>query len=269
MLHSLTMWWMVLLLSLWMYCWRPHRTETLVWPQPKDVLNPDGVRLFLCLGLPGILANAEWVYFELFIFAAGELGTIALAANSIAYSLIPICFTVPLGLQVGLTTRVGHLMAQGQPARARELVVVVMSVALAMAVFVASLVFWQRNNIILSYSDNVKVAETAKSIWTPLSLFLVLDAIFGCQSGIMRSLSLQAYFSGVVFVSLFLLGLPIVLVFGFALKWGIVGLWIGFPAPYILLNLLLWRKWRSYDFEVQSKEVMARESRIKSIRSAL
>ena len=51
---------------------------------PSEQLEQD-VRL-LRLGVPGVLANSEWWFWEAVAFMAGELGTASLAAHTVAYS---------------------------------------------------------------------------------------------------------------------------------------------------------------------------------------
>ena len=201
-------------------------------------------------------------YFEVFIFLAGEFGTVALAANSIAYSFIPVCFTIPLGIQVGLTSRVGDLLARGQHQAAGALMRAVFTFALGLALATGITVFFARDALIGVYTNNPRVAETARLIWPLLAGFVVLDATFGCQSGIMRAISQQAYFSGLVFGSLFVLGLPSVALLGFAFRLGLVGLWMAFPFPYVVLNVLLWRRWRAFDLASFARDVVDRESRV-------
>ena len=79
------------------------------------------MKRFYKLAIPGILSMSEWVFFEFFIFLSGTLGPKPLAANSIAYVLIPMCYTIPSGLSIATTTKVGFLMARGKVARAKEL----------------------------------------------------------------------------------------------------------------------------------------------------
>lgn len=56
-------------------------------------------------------------YWEILAFMAGRLGTVSLAAHSIAYNVTPLCFMVPLGLSIGTSIRVGTLLGEGNPKR--------------------------------------------------------------------------------------------------------------------------------------------------------
>ena len=63
---------------------------------------------------------SEWWFWEASAFMAGRLGTIPLAAHSVAYNVVPMCFMIPLGFSFGCTTRVGTLLGNGQPSVAQE-----------------------------------------------------------------------------------------------------------------------------------------------------
>ncbi len=47
-------------------------------------------------------AVSEWWFWEYSAFMAGQNGTVALAAHSICYSVIPLAFMLPLGCSIGL-----------------------------------------------------------------------------------------------------------------------------------------------------------------------
>jgi MATE family multidrug resistance protein len=44
-------------------------------------------------------------------FIAGSFGVVALCAHTIAYNLIPLLFMLPLGISIGLTVRIGTVIA--------------------------------------------------------------------------------------------------------------------------------------------------------------
>jgi Na+-driven multidrug efflux pump len=146
----------------------------------------------------------------------------------------------------------------------------VLAAACVLAALVSCIIGLARDGIIAGFSDNPDVQALARSIWPWLCFFLFLDATFGAQSGLLRALGLQFYFSLLVFGCLFVLGLPIIAALGFrwGLGWGLQGLWIGMPFSYISLNLAMFVAHRRKDWEAYSASVMAREAAIKAARGA-
>lgn len=57
---------------------------------------------FLKLALPGtLMLCAEWWGFEVTVIAVGLIGQVELAAHTIAFNVMGICWMIPLGLSVG------------------------------------------------------------------------------------------------------------------------------------------------------------------------
>jgi MATE family multidrug resistance protein len=170
--HVITTWSMIIGVALWIRIKRPHNPET--WEVNRVVvMNPQAMKTFLKLAIPGILSMSEWVFFEFFIFLSGTLGPTELAANSVAYTLIPISFTIPSGLSIATTARVGALLAQGRVKSAKALTRAVGMVTIALASIVFVTTFFGREVIIGAFSSDRAVQELARSIWLYLCSLLV------------------------------------------------------------------------------------------------
>jgi len=85
------------------------------------------------------------------------------------------------------------------------------------------------------------------------------------QCGLLRALGMQLLYGLLVIVCLFLIGLPVML--SLAFPWGrnlgLVGMWYGMPAAYVLLNVALFathqlRNWEKYSDWVVERERLAR-----------
>lgn len=71
----------------------------------------NAVKEFLMLALPGILMIAtEWVAFEVVALAAGRLGETPLAAQSVIMTVDQIANTIPLGIGMAASARVGNMI---------------------------------------------------------------------------------------------------------------------------------------------------------------
>lgn len=267
--HVITNWTLAILAVGWIACCKPHHAGTADKMFQCSGICGDwkSMRLFVSLALPGVLTMSEWVFFEAFIALSGLLGQHELAASSIAYNLIPIMFTVPSGVAIATTARIGALLAQGNVPKAKTLAKAVFALTLCCTATVITLVYAFEDRIISLFSttNDLEVRALAHSVWPMVCGFLILDCTFGIQSGLLRALGLQLEFSCIVLVMLFLVGLPltIVLAFPFGVGLGIVGMWIALPISYVLLNSTLFVAHYRRDWYEYSREVIARESELK------
>ena len=262
--HVVTNWSMVAFFGLWVEFKAPHDPRTWVVSRER-VMDPAAMRQFLRLAVPGILTMSEWVFFEFFIFLSGTLGETALAASSAAYTLIPMAYTIPSGLSIATTARVGALLAQGRVKAAKQLTRAVALVTVALGTISAVLIFALREPILSAFLTEPEAKDLARSIWFYLSVFILLDATFGVQCGLLRALGLQVLYAAIVFVCLFLIGLPVIsaLAFPWGAGQGLVGMYRGLPLAYVLLNACLFlahslRNWRKVSDDIIERERLAR-----------
>jgi len=88
------------------------------------------------------------------------------------------------------------------------------------------------------------------------------------QCGLLRALGLQLLYACLVFICLFLIGLPVIasLAFPWGSGLGLLGMWIGMPGAYILLNVSMFvahmkRNWTKYSEEIVERERILRQLR--------
>jgi MATE family multidrug resistance protein len=75
----------------------------------KEMLNTRRIIEYVKLGIPGVvMVCSEWWAFEIIALAAGLLGDIALAAQSVVLNTCAFTYTIPLSLAIATTTRIGY-----------------------------------------------------------------------------------------------------------------------------------------------------------------
>ncbi|GBG26756.1 Multidrug and toxin extrusion protein 1 [Hondaea fermentalgiana] len=224
----------------------------------KALLDKKGAWLVVQLGIPGIMSNSEWWFWEVVCFITGQAGTASLAAHTIAYSLIPLAFMIPLGYAIGLSSQVGQLLAVGKVLLAKK-VARIGTIACCLTTTTFSVcIFIFRDAIVSSFTDDPQVKEQANAIWPWVCVFLLGDAIFGVTTGLIRALALQAQMSYAVLLSLWMLGMPLVLFTFKYLDRGVLGIWQSMPVIYFLLDSLLVicvlrKDWREYSRSISAK----------------
>jgi Na+-driven multidrug efflux pump len=205
-----------------------------------EALDWGEVVVFLRLGLPGILGMSEWWMWEAFAFMAGQLGTKALAAHSVAYNYIPLVFMIPLGVSIGQSVRVATLLGQGEIETAKQ-VAKWSTVACLVGVFtIVFLMYMAKDALIRPFSTDVEVHQLTVDIWGYVCIQLLGDSTYGVLRGTIIGLGLQSKMGLAILVSLWLVGLPVIYhsTFGADGK-GLIGLWSSLPIGYWLLDVLL------------------------------
>jgi MATE family multidrug resistance protein len=223
-------WWMLLLTIAYIYFWQPHNPATWTGFSSRQALEWRGVCRFLQLGLPGVLSMSEWWYWEVLCFMAGQFGTEALAAHTIAYNLIPLTFMVPLGVSIGCSTRVGTLLGEGDVATAKLVSRWSVGIGFTLIVIDAYLILLGRSSLIALFTDDVEVVKNCTLIWPWMCIFIVFDNGWGVHRGILLGLGLQNRMSWAIGLTLWLFGLPMMYYVAFTLHKGLLGLWMCMPV---------------------------------------
>jgi MATE family multidrug resistance protein len=110
---------------------------------------------------------------------------VALCAHTIAYNLIPLLFMLPLGISIGLTVRIGTVIAyDAQRAKLMAGWTMLLTAALG-AVISFSLHFFQLPIIRLFTTDD-KVILESQAIWPMLSFYVFILFVFGINAAILR-----------------------------------------------------------------------------------
>lgn len=118
----------------------------------------------------------------------------------------------------------------------------------------------------LQYANALSSIKRLTKLRNLFSLFL--DATFGVQCGLLRALGLQLLYALLVLICLFIIGLPVIasLAFEWGSNLGLLGMWIGVPGAYILLNISMFIAHRVRNWTKYSQEIVERERLLKSLR---
>ena len=210
--HVVSQYTLLLLLAAYVCCCRhrrpPYDPRTWTGWQLRRAFRGGAVVEFLKLGVPGILSNSEWWFWECTCFMAGELGTASLAAHTVVYTLVPLLFMTPLGLSIGISARVGQLLAEGKVEDAKMVNRAATLIGVA-AVTAQAIVFFAASDAIIgAFTQDEAVACKCRRIWPLACSYIIFDGTFGVQMGTMRALGLQCRMTVAVTSSLWLIGLP-------------------------------------------------------------
>ncbi|KAI9035751.1 MATE family efflux transporter [Aspergillus affinis] len=198
------------------------------------------IGLFTRLAVLGILhVGAEWWAFEIVAIAAGWLGAIPLASQSVIMSSDQVINTIPFGIGVVTTSLVGNLLGarDARGARRTAQTAIWLSIFLGGIVLLALLAV--KDHFAKIFSDDRGVIDLTARVMPYVALFQVADGINGSCSGCLRAMGRQHVGAIINFISYYCSALPL----GIWLSrrgYGLVGLWIGQCAALYAAALAQW-----------------------------
>lgn len=257
---SLTQWVMICLVFLYLR-FKPEKPETrprISFATISEALKPQPMLEFISLSLGGIITLSEWWLWETICFIVGTFGVVPLVVHSIAYNLVPLLFMPTLGMQMGLTVRMGHIIAY-DIVRAKLLATWCMIFTVIFGAILSISLYIFRIEIALLFTDDMDVVEGCKEIWGHLSCYIFILHIFGINSAILRVLGLQWRMAIIIFGYLWFVVLPTIIYFAVYEGNGLKAVWTILPILYSILQMLLIQSYITVDWKAIGREIYDRE----------
>jgi MATE family multidrug resistance protein len=254
---SLTQWVMVGLLFLYLR-FRPSATPE-TWPGFSravfsKALEPQKMLEFMNLSLSGVLTLSEWWLWETVCFIVGTFGVVPLVVHSIAYNLVPLLFMPTLGIQIGLTVRMGHIIAY-DILKAKLLAMWCMFFTVCFGAILSISLYIFRVEVAMMFTDDMEVVAGCKQIWGKLCYYVFILHIFGINAAILRVLGMQWRMAIIIFTFLWLVVLPAIIYFAVHLGGGLDAIWSVLPVFYTVMQVLLAHSYLTADWEAIGREI--------------
>lgn len=155
---------------------------------------------------------------------------------------------LPLGILIGLTVRMGHLIAEF-PGHAKKLAAYCMGGTALLGLIVAVFLYIYRYSIIILFTNDPEVVEGSMQMWSRLCVYLFLLYIFGISQAILRALGMQWRLAAITSSYLYLITLPAVVYFAVWQHGGLMALWTVLPVCYSVLQVVLAAGYLVVDWE--------------------
>jgi len=242
--------------------WKPsYKAES--WPGLSLSAISEAVSLspmvtFISLSSGGLLSMSEWYFWEAICFLVGHLGVVPLCIHSIAYNLIPEMFMIPLGLSIGLSIRIGHVLGESVK-KAQLLAAGCMGCAIMVALVLVTTIYHLQDEIIGLFSKDKEVVEGCQKIWFNVCIYIVMIFIFGINSGIMRALGLQWKLAAVICTILWCIALPVIVHVAIRKGGGVPAIWDHLPIFYAILNAIIVIVYTTADWQRISDSIQERK----------
>ncbi|EGN97035.1 hypothetical protein SERLA73DRAFT_185328 [Serpula lacrymans var. lacrymans S7.3] len=196
--------------------------------QPKAVLDLGSCYTFLKLALPGIfMVGTEWAAFEIVALAAGRLGKLSLAAQSVIMTTDQIISTLPFGIGVVASNRIGNLLGARTATGARRAAhaVALLAVLVGLVIMIAMLAAKDIFGYI--FSDDQDVVNLVSKVMPFVASFQIADGLANSCGGVLRGQGRQHLGAFFNILAYYVLALPIGITLAFRTRLGLQGLWIG------------------------------------------
>jgi MATE family multidrug resistance protein len=179
---------------------------------------------FARLAALGIVhVGTEWWAFEIVALAASQLGTVPLAAQSVIMTTDQIINTIPFGIGVATSARVGNLLGTRDAKGAAKAPNVAAWLSMIMGLLVLVVLMAVKDFYAKIFNDDVNVIKLTAEVMPYVALFQIADGLNGSCGGSLRGMGRQHIGAVVNLVSYYGGALPLGIWLAFH-GWGLTGL---------------------------------------------
>ncbi|KAI0521764.1 MATE efflux family protein [Xylaria bambusicola] len=195
---------------------------------------------FTRLALLGVVhVGTEWWAFEIVALAAGRLGMIPLAAQSVIMTMDQIINTIPFGLGVAASSRIGNLLGAQRSRDAARAAHCAAVLSVLNGAIILSILMSTRNVFGKMFNDDERVVGLVAEVLPLVALFQIADGLNGSCGGALRGMGKQWVGALVNLVSYYGGALPTGIYLAFH-GWGLGGLWLGNCVALYIVGVLEW-----------------------------
>lgn len=193
----------------------------------RRALSPQHIWTFFRLALAGYIhVGTEMWAFEIVALVAGRLGKVPLAAQSVIMTTDLILNTIPFGLGVAASARVGNLLGSRDRVGARRAAHTAAALSAVAGALVGSTLLGVRFEYAKLFNPDPDVVQLTGDVMPFVAAFQVFDGLACTYGGSLRGMGRQHVGAGVNIVCYYAICLPSGIYLAFH-GWGLGGLWAG------------------------------------------
>ncbi|KIW21383.1 hypothetical protein PV08_01963 [Exophiala spinifera] len=195
---------------------------------------------FAKLAILGFIhVGTEWWAFEIVALAAGRLGEIPLASQSVIMTADQVMNTIPFGIGVAASARVGNMLGSKNARGAARAANVAAWLSMIMGALVLAVLMGTRNHFAKIFNDDERVIKLTAHVLPYVALFQIADGLNGSCGGSLRGMGRQHIGAAVNVFSYYCGALPLGIWLAFH-GWGLPGLWVGQCIALYIVGILEW-----------------------------
>jgi multidrug resistance protein, MATE family len=225
---------------------------------------------FARLAVLGIIhVGTEWWAFEIVAIVAGQLGTIPLASQSVIMTADQVMNTIPFGVGVAASARVGNMLGARNAKGAARSANTAAWLSMFLGVLVLAILMGTRNDFAKIFNDDPRVVKLTAEVLPYVALFQIADGLNGSCGGSLRGMGRQHIGATVNIVSYYCGALPLGIYLAKKAGWGLPGLWIGQCIALYLVGIGEWIIVAFSDWDHQVKKAFERMDQDERVESGL
>ncbi|KAF2173299.1 hypothetical protein M409DRAFT_49761 [Zasmidium cellare ATCC 36951] len=195
---------------------------------------------FARIAILGVIhVGTEWWAFEIVAIVAGQLGTIPLAAQSVIMTADQVMNTIPFGVGVATSARIGNLLGARNAEGASLSANTAAWLSMVLGAVVLAILMATKNNFARLFNDDEHVVKLTADVLPYVALFQIADGLNGSCGGALRGMGRQHVGAIVNIVSYYCGALPLGIYLAFH-GWGLAGLWVGQCIALYIVGVLEW-----------------------------
>ncbi|KAI9017663.1 mate-domain-containing protein [Gaertneriomyces semiglobifer] len=226
--------------------------ESFHWPKIWEFIKLGGG----CVAM----TCSEWWAFEVMALAAGWLGEVELAAQTIVLNTCSMTYVLPLGVSIGGSTRIGNSLGAGKEVTAKAAAYACMGMGVLVALGNCTLLLAVKDVWGYAWTTSPEVVALVSKVIPLGAIFQISDGIGACAGGILRGCGRPELGAYINLAGYYILGIPLGLYLTFGpLKMDLLGLWVGLTVALLGVSVMLLAVVGRMDWR---KEVMRARTRV-------
>lgn len=189
--------------------------------------------------------------------AAGKLGTIPLAAQSVIMTSDQVMNTIPFGVGVAASARVGNLLGARDAKGAARAANTAAWLSMGLGAVVLAILMISKDSFAKIFNDDPAVVRLTAQVLPYVALFQIADGLNGSCGGSLRGMGRQHVGAAVNVVSYYCGALPVGIWLAFH-GWGLGGLWVGQCVALYVVGGVEWVVVAWSDWEGQVRRAFER-----------
>lgn len=215
--------------------------------------RPDRARMqeLWRIGLPiAAITLAEGGLFSGAAFLMGRIGTLELAAHTVALQLAALCFQVPFGISQAATIRVGLHSGSGSPQGIHRAGIAALGMTAAFAALFAAAMLGAPELLLSIYvavdaPGNADLVDMAVAFLVVAAAFQLFDGAQAVLAGLLRGLADTRVPFVMATIGYWVFGFGTAWILGFHTSLGGIGVWVGLAVGLVVTSLLLGIRWHT------------------------
>lgn len=220
---------------------------------------------FSRLAILGVLhVGTEWWAFEIVALAAGRLGKIPLAAQSVIMTADQVMNTIPFGVGVAASSRVGNLLGARNAKGAARAANTAACLSAILGAIVLAILMGTKEHFAKIFNNDPDVVKLTATVLPFVALFQIADGLNGSCGGSLRGMGRQHIGAAVNIVSYYCGALPLGIYLAFH-GWGLRGLWVGQCIALYIVGFVEWAIVAFSNWELEVKKTFERMDKDESM----